>query len=55
MTADKETSNRFRQRARECRAMAEEVQESDWRKTLLDLAQDLEDEAEQMEAEASTG
>lgn len=53
MTASSETSARFRARARECRQMAEEVREPDWRETLLGLAQDLEDEADKIEAEGN--
>lgn len=41
----------FRMRARECRRMAAEVKAPDWRNTLLSLAQDLEDEADQIDAE----
>jgi len=51
MTVSKETSARFRTRARECRQMAEEVREPDWRKTLLALAHDLEEEAGRIEDE----
>jgi hypothetical protein len=40
----------FRRRARECRRMASEVKEPDWRNTLLSLAQDLEDEAAKIDA-----
>ena len=47
------TTTRFRQRARECRQMAEEVREPDWRKTLLELAQDLEDEADKMDLQGT--
>ena len=53
MTASNETSARFRTRARECRQMAEEVRELDWRKTLLELAQDLEEEADKIDDEDS--
>ena len=42
---------RFRQRARECRQMADEVRENDWREMLLGLAQDLEDEADKIDGE----
>ena len=44
---------RFRRRAAECRQMAEEVREPDWRRLLLDLAQDLEDEADKMDSEGT--
>ena len=44
---------RFRQRARECRLIAAEVGPNDWRQSLLDLAQDLEDEADRIDAEES--
>ena len=46
-----DTSARFRRRAGECRQMAAEVKESDWRETLLGLADDLEDEADKIDAE----
>ena len=46
-----ETSARFRKRARECRQMAEEVREPDWRNLLLELAQDLEGEADNIQNE----
>lgn len=49
MVAD--SSALFRRRARECRQMAAEVREPDWRATLLGLAQDLEDEADKIDAE----
>ena len=45
------TAARFRKRARECRRMATEVRENDWRETLLGLAQDLENEAGRIDAE----
>ena len=40
----------FRKRALECRQIAAEVQEPDWRASLLELAQDLETEADAMDA-----
>ncbi len=46
-----ETAVRFRMRAHQCREMAAEVREDDWRETLLGLAQDLEDEAHKIETE----
>lgn len=46
-----DTAARFRQRARECRLLAAETQSEDWRQSLLALAQDLEDEADQIDAE----
>jgi hypothetical protein len=45
------TSRRFRQRARECRRIADEVREPSWLKALLALAKDLEDEADKIDAE----
>ena len=48
---DDATADRFRRRAAECRQMAEEVREPDWIQTLLELAQDLEDEADKIDAE----
>lgn len=46
------TSDRFRRRARECRLMAAEVMEPDWQGTLLAIAQDLEDEADEINRSA---
>ena len=45
------TSKRFRERAAQCRRIAEEVREPSWLEALLDLAKDLEDEADKMDAE----
>jgi hypothetical protein len=42
---------RFRQRARDCRNMAAETKNEEWRHWLLGLAQDLEDEADREEAD----
>ena len=50
---DEATAARFRTRARECREMAAEVREPDWIKLLLELAQDLEDEADNIDAEGT--
>ena len=47
------TAARFRRRAAECRQMAEEVHEPDWIKLLLELAQDLEDEADNIDADGT--
>lgn len=47
----KDIAARFRMRARQCREMAAEVQEPDWRETLLGLADDLDAEAQKIEAE----
>lgn len=49
------TAQRFRQRARKCREVAEEVQEPDWLNFLLELANDLEEEADRIEAEERGG
>lgn len=46
-----DTAARFRRRALQCREMAAEVQEPDWRETLLGLAKDLEDEARKIDSE----
>ena len=51
MDSVEDTAARFRRRARECREMAQEVQEADWRNTLLGLAQDLVEEADRIDAE----
>lgn len=44
---------RFRDRASKCREIAAEVIEDDWRNALLTIAQDLEDEADRIDAEES--
>lgn len=49
------SSKRFRQRARECRRIAEEVREPSWRQSLMDLAKVLDDEADKMDAEEGAG
>ena len=46
-----DTVARFRERARKCREIAAEVRTDDWRQALLTLAQDLDDEADKIEAE----
>ena len=51
---EEDTASRFRRRARECRQMAAEVKEPDWLRTLLDLAQDLEDEADKIDTETKS-
>ena len=40
-----EDAQRFQQRAKECRRIAAEAKDEDWRESLLDLAADLESEA----------
>ena len=42
----------FRRRAAECRQIADEAGSDEWREALLTLAQDLEDEADRIDAEA---
>lgn len=42
--------SRFRMSAKECRALAEQSTDPEWRKWLLDLAQDLEVEARKLES-----
>jgi len=54
MDTVEDTAARFRRRARECRDMAQEVQEADWRNTLLGLAQDLVEEADRIDAERAS-
>ena len=44
-------ATRFRERARECRKIADEAKTADWRESLLTMAKDLEDEADNMDAE----
>lgn len=39
----------FRQRAKECRLIAREAKDEDWRRSLLDLAEELESEAASIE------
>jgi hypothetical protein len=51
MSTARMTAQRFRERARQCRHVAEEVREPDWLNMLLELAKDLEDEADKIEAE----
>ena len=51
MTMPNDDAKRFRQRALECRKIADEAGNAEWRSWLLDLAKDLEDEAERSEAE----
>ena len=43
------TAGGFRKRALECRKIAAEVHEPEWRVTLLELADDLENEADAMD------
>lgn len=47
-----EDAERFRQRAKECRRIAEEVSDEGWRQSLLGLADDLESEAAALDEEA---
>lgn len=44
-------AEQFRERARECRDVAAQANDEEWRRTLLTLAQDLEDEADKIDAE----
>lgn len=44
-------ANRFRERARECRNIASESKSQNWRESLLALAKDLEDEADDLDRE----
>ena len=46
-----EDANRFRSRARECRDVAAQAKDQEWRQQLLSLAQDLEDEADRIDDE----
>ena len=48
-----ETAARFRKRARECRELAAQVTDEAWLESLLTLAQDLEQEADQIELQAT--
>lgn len=47
-------AKRFRERACHCRGIAEEAHSPEWRKSLLELAKDLEDEADKIDAEEAT-
>lgn len=47
---EQQISSLLLKRARECREIADEVQEPDWRETLLKVASDLENEAQRMES-----
>lgn len=46
-----EDADRFRARARECRDVAAEAKDEEWRQQLLTLARDLEDEADRIDCE----
>lgn len=46
-----ETAIRFREPARKCREIAAEVKTEEWRESLLTLPQDLENEADEIDAE----
>lgn len=46
-----DTATRFRKRTRECRDLAAEAESDDWRQSLQNLAQDLEDEADRIDGE----
>lgn len=46
-----EVAKRFRERARDCRRIADEASSGEWRESLLTLAQNLEDEADRLDAE----
>ena len=48
-----EDAKRFRQRAADCRRIAEQTKSDEWRGSLLDLARDLEDEAASLDEEAN--
>jgi hypothetical protein len=50
-----EDADRFRRRARECRDLAEQANGPEWRETLLQIAKDLEHEADQLDAQGSEG
>lgn len=44
-------ASRFRMRAEECRKIAAEADSEFWRNELLELAKDLDDEADSLESE----
>lgn len=46
-----DVADRFRKRARECRELAAQARTEQWRQSLLTLAQDLDDEAANVDAE----
>lgn len=46
-----DTAARFRKRAQECRDLAADARSDDWRESLLALAEDLDEEADRIEAE----
>jgi hypothetical protein len=48
-----EASERFRARAKQCRELASSAREADSRQTLSDLSEELDAEAELIEAEES--
>lgn len=47
-----EDAQRYRQRAKECRRIAAEVKDEAWRRSLLELAKDLENEAASIDVAA---
>lgn len=46
-----EDSDRFRSRAKQCRQLAKDARDEDSRRTLSDSAEDLEAEADQIDAD----
>ena len=44
-------ADRFRKRAEECRRIAANAKDEEWRKSLLDLARDLDEEADRIDRE----
>lgn len=45
-----EEADQFRDRARQCRALAEDAREAESRRTLIEMAHDLEAEADRLDA-----
>jgi alkyl sulfatase BDS1-like metallo-beta-lactamase superfamily hydrolase len=47
-------SRAFRKRARKCRDIAQGAKNADWRKLLLTLARELDDEADKIDSESAS-
>lgn len=46
-----EDASRFRERARQCRALAKDARDEEARRTLKEMAEELDEEAERIDAE----
>ena len=52
---EEDDAKRFRRRAAECRSLAAQAGNAEWRQSLLELAQDLENEADEIDLQRSSG